>query len=196
MNSTTDGVADTLKTLVTSVTGIVSGKSNTTTNTTNTSSSSSFVTQNFNLSSVTTLVNDINSNQAMKVVVANATDSGAYNLAQSVYLTATTKLLNSNSVTASVLNSMSQDASQSQTVHREGPRRLPQRHRRLAEQPHARPHRHRRRRRRRRPRPSLHAHARGRRAPCARRQGRGLRAASPGTIPRPRPRPCTRGPRT
>lgn len=117
MNSTTDGTADVLKAIVT---GIIPGKSSTTTNTTNTVSSKNYVTQNFTVSSVTSLVNTVNSTQGMTVLVQNANNSSAKNVAQTVYISAMMKLLSSNSVTASVLDTMDQTASQSQVNYEKG----------------------------------------------------------------------------
>lgn len=114
ISQTTDAVADTLKTLA----NTFAGKSNTTTN--NTASASNFVNANFTVSSVSTMVNDVNTTQGFDVLVQNATSSAAINIAQTLYVSATEKLLMSNATTASILNTMDQTGSQGITQYENG----------------------------------------------------------------------------
>lgn len=114
ISQTTDAAADTLKTFAST---FQNGKNTTTTNNV---SSSNFVSANFTLSSVSTMVNDVNTTQGFSVLVQNANNSSAVNIAQTLYASATEKLLMSNSTTASLINTMNQSGSQGTTQYENG----------------------------------------------------------------------------
>ena len=82
--------------------------------TTNSTSASNFVTQTFDLKSVTTLVNKVNSDQTMQVSITNANNASAIKLGQSVQISAVIDLLSSNTASASAIATM--DAKSTQTA--------------------------------------------------------------------------------
>lgn len=113
ISQTTDAIADTLKSLTTAF-----NKTNNTVS--NSADASNFVTANFTVSSVSTMVNEVNTTQGFDVLVQNATSSAAINIAQTLYASATEKLLMSNATTANVINTMNQTGDQGTTQYQKG----------------------------------------------------------------------------
>ena len=117
ISQTTDATADALKAMAAAFPGNTTSDNSSVTNTANVAN---FVQANFTLSSVSTMVNDVNTTQGMQVLVQNATNSGAINVAQTLYASATEKLLMSNSTTANVINNLDQSGSQGTDQYEKG----------------------------------------------------------------------------
>ncbi|KAL3158940.1 hypothetical protein ABBQ32_011338 [Trebouxia sp. C0010 RCD-2024] len=105
MNTSDDDVGSALKTLTTTF--------NTTKgNVTNNTSSEALVNDTFNLSSVQSLVTTVAAGQSQIVNVANANDSSANGISQTLQITAMATLLSSNSVTAQAVTAVDNKTAQ------------------------------------------------------------------------------------